>query len=591
MNTPLSISTLISKFFVAAADVSAPGESVPATSAGNIVTPLVDGDNYFGALRKEVDALKASSGTDKFFYFASWWLALAPFAGGAVAAGDGSTAWTDSLGAITPFVLDDESGPSFPYFIDELKAMAAAGTDVSAFGWVNPLVVQSQEAADVSGMYEVNASNLLSINAMRAISELATSAVIDDIGHPLGAMHLKMVVCGDATGGRAYVSGLDFEEHKVDGPRHPDGAVGGSGVGGWHDVGAKIEGPAVQAVYDYFQALWDETIAFGRPQKVYRVGKDQLTTAGKTATAGQISGVTVQIPDRTFTAAPGSMHVQVLRTGPQMNFSLGSTPTIPVSWWKRLAGGFAQPAWSFAPSGIFEFEPFLKKAIANAQVYIYVEDQGFDGWPIMDWLGKALSKNSNLKLIMLHRGDPADRNGQRLTWTAVNKHLAFASNMNSQVAFYERQDNVVVHSKTWIIDDQLVIIGSANCSRRSLYTDGEISIGVLDEDTTNNNLAIRYRTLLWGEHCGVYDAAGQSAFNDLATAILIWDPSWGIGGNPPPAVSAPGSLKQDPMGEVIFQRKLVPFEAGSNSDQWPIVDDSVDQMEYDRWDADSTQEY
>ncbi len=59
--------------------------------------------------------------------------------------------------------------------------------------------------------------------------------------------------------------------------------------------------------------------------------------------------------------------------------------------------------------------------------------------------------------------------------------------------------NVVVHSKATIIDDHWLFVGSANCMRRSLYTDGEISVGVLDKHDT---LAKQARIDLWGGHFG-----------------------------------------------------------------------------------------
>jgi hypothetical protein len=41
----------IEEFFVSKHDTE---ESVPPTSAGNVVTYLIDGDNYFHALREDV---------------------------------------------------------------------------------------------------------------------------------------------------------------------------------------------------------------------------------------------------------------------------------------------------------------------------------------------------------------------------------------------------------------------------------------------------------------------------------------------------------------------------------------------------------
>jgi phosphatidylserine/phosphatidylglycerophosphate/cardiolipin synthase-like enzyme len=451
--------------------------------------------------------------------------------------------------------------------------MSANGTDVRALVWVSPLVIQFEEAAARSGLYHVNASSLLSTDTLRKKPGMGKSTCLNILAHPLGAMHLKMVVCGDSTGGRAYVSGIDFVNNRIDGPRHPHGSTRG-----WHDAGAKIEGQAVQGVYNYYHQLWKEVL--GRSTETFRIGDTKVQT--------KVDG-TPQVPPRTFSSSStGGIHVQVLRTGPTMNFAFGETTRVPAGCLKRLVSGFRRDKWSPpAQDGIFEFKLSLKKAIRNAQRYIYVEDQGFVGQPIMDWLRDALASNTNLKLIMVHHADPADGpDALKQTSTAINNHLGSAGvNMNGQVAFYERQDHVVIHSKTWIIDDQFMIVGSANCYRRSLYTDGEISVAVLDEDATTNHVAIRYRNMLWAEHCGKYSDLERAAFNNLAQAIKIWDSAWGIGGAPPVPGAPPATLLP------VYQRKKVPFEAGSDPDEFPAVDTSLTAIEYDQVDADSRLEY
>jgi phosphatidylserine/phosphatidylglycerophosphate/cardiolipin synthase-like enzyme len=567
-----SIAAQIARFFVGSGDVHDPGESVPHTSEGNVVTPLVDGDNYFHALRAEVDALKLAGGTGKFFYFANWWLALAAYAGGPSAAGSGLTSWTANFGAITPFKLDDEQGGPYPDFIDELATMSASGTDVRALGWISPLIVQYEQAAARSGMYHVNASTLLSVDALRHKPGMDKSACLNILAHPLGAMHLKMVVCGDSTGGRAYVSGIDFVNNRIDGPQHLNGASSG-----WHDAGAKVEGQAVQGVYDYYKLLWNEIV--GRGSETFRIGDTKVKS--------KVDGTT-QVPARTFTSpGTGGMHVQVLRTGPTMNFAFFSTDRAPVGCFKRLVTGFKRDKWSFAPDGIFEFEPAIMKAIAGAQRYIYVEDQGFIAQPIMDWLRNALAGNPNLKLIMVHHADPADGPEElKATATAINNHLgSLGANMDAQVAFYERQDQVVIHSKTWIVDDELIIVGSANFYRRSLYTDAEISVAVLDEDATSNHVAVRYRNMLWAEHCGMFTDPERATFSDITQAIKIWDPTWSVDGAAVAIGAAPGAL----LG--VYQRKKVPFEVGAAPDQFPAIDTSLSATAYDQVDADSRLEY
>jgi phosphatidylserine/phosphatidylglycerophosphate/cardiolipin synthase-like enzyme len=607
------IATQIASFFVNNGDIHEPGESVPHTSKDNVVAPLVDGDNYFHALRAEVDALKGVGGTGKFFYFSNWSLELAAYTGGSPTMQGVKGSWTHPLGPVKPFKLNDQQGGSYPDFIDELALMSTNGTDVRVLVWINPFIVKLEEAAKIA-YYDVNAFNLLSVDELRHKPRMGQSACLNILGHPIGSMHLKMVVCGDSTGGRAYVSGIDFVNNRIDGQTHPNGGNPLTGAPtpdtpnphGWHDVGAKVEGEAVQGIYNYYKLLWNELIDRSNKTRIDPPGDDDSKLYPETFRIGDVEVESVvkgtsKVPERIFRSpSTGLMHVQVLRTGPKMNFASGKTNPIPYNCFQRTVAGFRREPWSFAEDGIFEFKLLLKKAISNAQKYIYVEDQGFWGQPIMDWLRKALATNPDLKLIMVHRADPADDpEGLKWTSTAINDHLASAgANMASQVAYYERQDRVVIHSKTWIIDDQLVIIGSANCFRRSLYTDGETSVAILDEDATMNHIAIRYRNMLWAEHCGKYTDLERASFSDLAQAIKIWNPTWGIAGEPPSPQPAPGSLLP------TFQIKKVPFEAGGIShrpDQFKdlsvctVIDPSDPSdpcnVGYDKADADSRKEY
>ncbi len=580
------LATLLANFFVDAPDVAADiagdstlsGESVPHTSDGNKVTPLIDGHEYFGAIAAEVAALKAPGGNGKFFYFTNWLISLVNVAATSGSAGSGITAWDATAPAIVAFKLDDGSGGPFPDFIDELAAMAANNVDVRALLWVSPLVLSFQEAAAKSGMYGINSSTLLSAEALRAKPQMDKKVCLNTLAHPLGAMHLKMVVCGDDTSQRAFVSGIDFDRSRADGPTHPNGATFG-----WHDAGAKIEGLAVQGVYAYLRQLWNEQI--GHDQETFRIGEHKVES---------YVDDTPEVPERVISvAAVGAMHCQILRTGPQMNFSFFETKAAPIGCIKRLITGFKRPSWDSAPNGIFEFRAVLHKAIMHAEKYIYVEDQGFYAQEIMTWINQRLKAMPDLKVIFVHHSDPADGpRVMRITNIAVNENLIAGLggpppviDPAKQVAFYERTDRVAIHAKTWIIDDAFAIIGSANFMRRSLYMDGEISVAVIDEDTTDNNFAIEYRRRLWGEHCGLLTPADRAVLTNLDDAIRIWDPSWFWGGGGVPAGPPVASIMP------IYERKNVPFLVGATSDRWADLDMSMTTIEYDQLDGDSRKEY
>jgi phosphatidylserine/phosphatidylglycerophosphate/cardiolipin synthase-like enzyme len=561
------IDALIAKFFADAAALAPDDATFPYQSAGNAVTPLVDGHNYFGGLRDEVQQLKTPGGTGKFFYFTNWVLGLVDAPGGPAGAGSGVTAWTTDLAATQAFRLDGGAGGTIPPFIDELESMAANGTDVRGLVWVSPLVASFEDAAAKSGIYGINAESMLSVDALRQRTNMANKVCLNTLAHALGAMHLKMVVCGDAAGARGYVAGIDFHLTRVDGQAHP-----GAPDSGWHDAGARVVGPGVMGIYGWFRQLWNEQIS--RDSETFRIGHRRIRS--------YVDGTPSVPSSPPFPAGGGgTARMQVLRTAPQQRYAFGETDRVPVGCIKRLVSGFRRDPWTSAPNGIFAFQAALEKAIAHAENYIYVEDQGFWGQPIMQWLRDRLAARPQLKLIMLHRADPADGpNAIRNTAVAINQHLGSAGvDMGAQVAFFERTGHVVVHSKLWIIDDQLVIVGSANAFRRSLYTDGELSIAVLDEDQTAANVAVRFRCQLWAEHCGLTAEADRASFVALDSALKIWDPSWGGAG------TAPASLLP------VFQRKRVPFQVGPSDDQWPALNLALTPVQYDQIDADSRLEY
>lgn len=60
-----------------------------------------------------------------------------------------------------------------------------------------------------------------------------------------------------------------------------------------------------------------------------------------------------------------------------------------------------------------------------------------------------------------------------------------------------------VHAKIWVFDDEMAIIGSANCNRRGLSSDSEANVCILDAPYEGDSIAKALRKRLWVEHLGV----------------------------------------------------------------------------------------
>ena len=83
-------------------------------------------------------------------------------------------------------------------------------------------------------------------------------------------------------------------------------------------------------------------------------------------------------------------------------------------------------------------------------------------------------------------------------------------------------DHTYVHSKSWVFDDELAVIGTANCNRRSYTFDSEVDAFIFEdnrrEDDSRQTFAQRYRMALWQHHLGV---PGLSV-TDGATSGRLW---------------------------------------------------------------------
>lgn len=426
------------------------------------ITPLITGPAYFAALKAKIDALGTNGAGEPFIYLAGWLFS-----------------------------------PTFPLaagtqLTDLLTQKARAGVDVRVLAWVmapemlrNPRV---QSAPDTQSMLRLNASTMRFINALRTEPALANKACLNILSHPAGAVHFKMAVVGSANDATGFTGGVDFEELR----RDPI----------WHDVQAQVNGPVVQELFNAYRQMWNEV----RGRSTVR-----LTASGVTCDS-HTSG-TPDLPSRTITSpSSGHLRVQSVRTIPLMRFS--STPLL------ASLGGESIPAnrpVSFAPSGLFEVKRAWESGIRGAQTYIYMEDQGYTSTEVFDWVNGAIKANDQLQVILLAgRGDPQDPPhglNEEFFRIAINDHLlaGLGAGQIDRVGLFSHHTKVI-HTKTTIVDDSWAIIGSANCMRRSLYTDFEHSVAYMDDD---DNAVGAYRADLWGHHL-------QRSFISLDAALQAW---------------------------------------------------------------------
>jgi phosphatidylserine/phosphatidylglycerophosphate/cardiolipin synthase-like enzyme len=70
-----------------------------------------------------------------------------------------------------------------------------------------------------------------------------------------------------------------------------------------------------------------------------------------------------------------------------------------------------------------------------------------------------------------------------------------------------------------VIDDELMLIGSANCNNRGWETDSELVIASFEDDGGTSAVAGRLRAALWAHHLDV----PASAVADPVGSRQLWD--------------------------------------------------------------------
>lgn len=634
------IATLKARYFLGAVDADPPTEPVPSTFDNCKVTPLMDASSYNAELEAALATVgtgpDAASNAGHFILLHNWWLGLS---GGnykgikGVGGSNGPTVISSD-----PYFLDGPPDPGPPptggtrKLLDILKDKARIGVDVRVLGWISIGIMGDSIYNFFANLVSydipyssVNAQTMQSIADLRADDTLRPymNAVLNTIGHTAAATHTKFAVIGTNAKTVGFTGGLDCTNDRWAHPMHPKvGEV-------WHDVMAKIEGPAVQALYDWFKDMWSENLKRS-VTRFHFEGKEMPSFLPRTPV----------LPARTLPPdpQPENHSVQSLRTVPKFNYK----------WYNCLP---ENPPASFAPQGLFEIRAALRKALRAADTYIYMEDQSFWSREVFDWVNEAIKNGPDLRVILLTNGradplDPQFADGH-LTG-AINHHLLkdLTPAQIDRVRFYKRMlgdipatddagnpvtidvvsvatvdgkchltlsgissvdipknrigmQNLVlgnaggthrivgnpaitknnpvivavnpvggvcpvpgtyaigqrlgmtIHTKSTLIDDAWAFIGSANIMRRSLYSDYEYCIAMLDP----NEILVRdYRTALWSDH---FRHPNPADFNDIQAGLHAWESSWFAAGAAParPELLEPIALPMVPDPPLTDKQK------------------------------------
>ena len=209
------------------------------------------------------------------------------------------------------------------------------------------------------------------------------------------------------------------------------------------DYMVRIEGPAAQDAADVFQKRW-----------AYQIQENVEYAKNSTNFSVQ----------RNIAERPGGKQIQV-------------TPTLPMPFWEHAIA-----------------ETWLN-AVAQANEYIYIEDQYFRAPMLNDAIVARMEATPNLKLVVITKPinewtDPG------CPWT-YKTHALFETKFPTRYMLLQlrafdtvvtwgidetesRFANIDVHSKMLIVDDKFLSVGSANKNNRGMIYEGEMNVAVLD---------------------------------------------------------------------------------------------------------------
>jgi phosphatidylserine/phosphatidylglycerophosphate/cardiolipin synthase-like enzyme len=265
-------------------------------------------------------------------------------------------------------------------------------------------------------------------------------AEIDPREHPFHCHHEKTVI---VDGRLAFVGGIDitdFGGDRFDTSEHP-----ARRRLGWHDVAARVRGPAVGDVADHFVLRWREL------------------------TGERLPAADVQ-------EDAGGHTVQVVRT-------------------------VAEGMYDSVPRGDFRILEGYVRAIRQARRFIYLENQFLWSPEIVDLLAAKLRSppEDDFRIVILlpskaNNGQDDTRGQLAVLVGADDDHgRLLAATIRSRSG--ERDDRLYVHAKVGIVDDRWLTIGSANLNAHSLLNDTEMNV-----ITDDPELVRETRLRLWAEH-------------------------------------------------------------------------------------------
>lgn len=469
---------------------------IPSPYSGrNVVTMLVDGDQYYPRIDELLADVAAKGNGAGSVHIALWW-----------------------CHADTPITASET-------FIDALKKVADAGDEIQVLLWVGSDYGFKREKVD-------NADCAARINAFGGKAQ----AQLIDSSHWVGSHHDKYFVFYNGSDYRALIGGLNIDPGEWD----SNGSAAGPhprSSGGWqdvHDAGAEIEGPAVMNIDIDFGIRWSKT----KGQRT--IYTHQPSYKGTDDVAVMVTHDEIPSPTRGSGAYPAKTSIrdellQRIAAADRYvyleNYAVTDEPLIKalgakLAQERRLGRPFdvivlLHKDWSNSRDnttyGWLHRITYLALSFMVTGKFTYLDDKGVahdvdrakDGtalWSVGPYKGDW---NEDTLVSWSSGGATSSAKLTRITSFGQDVplyYLAYHSNSGDAPIW--------VHSKVAFIDDDVFVVGSANFNPRSMALDGE-----LDAFVRGPSAGIWRRTL-WQEYWGKEQVPDPKDWSDAVQQLV-----------------------------------------------------------------------
>ena len=288
-----------------------------------------------------------------------------------------------------------------------------------------------------------------------------------DSAHPLGCSHhQKIVVIDDRF---AVCGGIDMTAGRWDTPEHKEHDLrrrlpfSPRLFGPWHDLTLMVEGEAAVALGDLGRERWAQ--AGGKAMEPCKL---QVSSPWPSALKADFNDV----------------EVGIARTR---------------SHWNNV-------------NEVREIEALFLEHIARARHFIYAESQYFASRKIAEAIAKRVAEPDPPEIVLINpisaEGwlEEVAMDGARVRLAHAIKDVDHRSRFGIFIPYNAAGTPIYVHSKTMIVDDEVLRVGSANMNNRSLGLDSECDM-FIDSARPGNGHArhgiTKLRHALLAEHLGL----------------------------------------------------------------------------------------